>query len=104
MCETLRWANGPWANGILGERTFYLVVVPLGVPLVELSWPAVDLSNDIPEVDTCVVVPVVKLGWPVVDLNNDVPVVDFDVVFTEGGWEEAVVIKLGSILLLHKSP
>ena len=86
-------------------------IVVIGVPLVELGWPAVDIGNDVPEVDTCVDVPVVviavpfvKLGWTVVDLGNDVPVVDFAVVVTEGGWEEAVVIKLGSTLLLHKSP
>lgn len=78
--------------------------VVIGVPLVELGWPAVDLGNDVPEVDTCVVVPAVELGWPVVDLGNDVPVVDFAVVVREGGGEEAVVIKLGSTLLLHKSP
>lgn len=79
-------------------------IVVIGVPLVELGWPAVDLGNDVPEVDTCFVVPAVELGWPVVDLGNDVPVVDFAVVVTEGGGEEAVVIKLGSTLLLHKSP
>ena len=73
--------------------------------------PVVDWDGDVPEVDrgvdvpkVVIGVPLVELGWPAVDLGNDVLVVDFAVVVTEGGGEEAVVIKLGSTLLLHKSP
>ena len=62
------------------------------------SWPEVDTCVDVPVV--VISVPFVELDWPVVDLGNDVPVVDFAVVVTEGGGEEAVVIKM--VLRLKK--